>query len=168
MAIADFLVAEFDHEGANTRKLLARVPGEHAAWAPHPKSNSLGELALHIAGLPVWAGRTLRQSEVDMDPVGGPGQVKGVWQSTDALLEKFDRNMAEARAIIAETSDAQFMEPWTLKRRGVAAFTLPRIAVLRSFVFSHTIHHRGQLTVYLRLKDVPLPSIYGPTADESS
>jgi uncharacterized damage-inducible protein DinB len=167
MSMAEFLVGEFDHEAGNTRKALARVPEAHVAWQPHPKSSSLGELALHIAGLPVWVGRSLQLSEFDLPAPGGPGPTRDTWKSHDALMAKFEKNTADARAIIAATTDAQFMEPWTLKRGGVAAMTLPKVAVLRSFVFNHTIHHRGQLTVYLRLKDVPLPFLYGPTADEN-
>ena len=168
MAIADFLVGEFDHEAGSTRKMLERVPEQHVAWAPHPKSKPLGELALHIAGLPVWVGRAVTAPEYDFNGPGAPTPGLEPWQSKDALLAKFEKNVADARAIMRATSDAQMMEPWSLKRGGEVVFTLPRMAAIRSMVFSHTIHHRGQLSVYLRLKDVPLPSIYGPTADEQS
>jgi uncharacterized damage-inducible protein DinB len=166
MRIADFLVGEFDHEAGGTRRVLERVPEEHVMWAPHPKSKPLGELALHIAGLPVWVGRALSMREYDFMGPDAPKPGLQPWQSKDALLAKFDRNVADARAIMLATSDEQMMESWSLKRAGEVMFTLPRLAVLRSMVLSHTIHHRGQLTVYLRLKDVPLPGIYGPTADE--
>ena len=166
MTMAEFLVGEFDHETGGTRRVLERVPEEHAAWAPHPKSKSLGELANHIAGLPVWVGRILTSSEYDFLAPGAPTPGIRPWESKSALLEKHDKNVAEARAIIAKTSDAQFLDNFSLKRGGETVFTLPRIAALRSMVYSHAIHHRGQLTVYLRLKDVPLPGIYGPTADE--
>jgi uncharacterized damage-inducible protein DinB len=166
MTMAQFLVGEFDHETGSTRKVLERVPEEHAAWAPHAKSKPLGELANHIAGLPVWVGRILSGSEYDFLAPGAPTPGIRPWESRKALLEKHDKNVAEARAIIAKTSDAQFLENFSLKRGGETVFTLPRIAALRSMVYSHAIHHRGQLTVYLRLKDVPLPGIYGPTADE--
>jgi len=167
MAIADFLVGEFDHEAQGTRKVLERVPEAHVEWQPHPKSKSMGELANHIAGLPVWVGRALKAKEYDFMAPGAPTPGIRPWESKEALLAKFDKNAAEARALIAAASDAELMEPWSLKQSGDVLFTLPRIAVLRSMVFSHTIHHRGQLTVYLRLKDVPLPGIYGPSADES-
>jgi uncharacterized damage-inducible protein DinB len=166
MTMVEFLVGEFDHEQVSTRKLLERVPEAHVAWAPHPKSKSLGELANHIAGLPVWVGRALQKSEYDLMAPGAPTPGIRPWESRAALLEKFDRNVADARAIMLATSDAQMMESWSLKRAGEVVFTLPRVAVVRSMVLNHTIHHRGQLTVYLRLKDVPLPGIYGPTADE--
>jgi len=166
MTMAEFLVGEFDHEAQNTRKVLERVPEQHVDWAPHPKSKSLGELANHIAGLPVWGIRALTTQEYDFLAPGAPTPGIRPWESKAALLAKHDKNVAEARAVIARTTDAQFLENWSLKRGGEVVFTLPRIAALRSMVYSHTIHHRGQLTVYLRLKDVPLPGIYGPTADE--
>ena len=166
MSMADFLVGEFDHEAGSTRKVLERVPEQFVEWAPHPKSKSLGELANHIAGLPVWVGRILQSAEYDFLAPGAPTPGIRPWESKAALLEKHDKNVADARALMAKTTDAQFLEKWSLKRGGEAMFTLPRIAVLRSMVFSHTIHHRGQLTVYLRLKDVPLPGVYGPSADE--
>jgi uncharacterized damage-inducible protein DinB len=166
MTMAEFLVGELDHEAGNTRKVLERVPDAHVAWKPHAKSYSLGDLALHIANLPTWAGFTLEYPELDLDPPGGAKWPARVWEGRDAMLKTFDKNVAEARALIAAASDAEMMKPWTLKKRGVSMMTLPKVAVLRSFVFNHSIHHRGQLTVYLRLKDVPLPNIYGPTADE--
>jgi uncharacterized damage-inducible protein DinB len=166
MSMAEFLVGEFDHEAGSTRRVLERVPGEHAAWQPHPKSKSLGELANHIAGLPVWVGRALETPEYDFLAPGAPTPGIRPWESKEALLAKFDKNVADARAIMLATSDAKLMESWSLKRGGEVVFTLPRVAALRSMVFSHTIHHRGQLTVYLRLKDVPVPGVYGPTADE--
>jgi uncharacterized damage-inducible protein DinB len=166
MTMAEFLVGEFDHESGSTRRVLERVPEEQVDWAPHPKSKPLGELANHIAGLPVWAGRILGAAEYDFLAPGAPTPGVQPWESKAALLAKHDKNVADARAMIAKMSDAQLMENFSLKRGGETVFTLPRIAALRSMVYSHTIHHRGQLTVYLRLKDVPLPGIYGPTADE--
>lgn len=166
MSMVKFLVGEFDHEAGSTRRVLERVPDAHVDWAPHPKSKPLGELALHIAGLPVWVGRALTMPEYDFLGPDAPKPGLQPWVSKDALMAKFDKNVADARAILLATGDAQMMEPWSLKRGGDVMFTLPRLAVIRSMVLSHTIHHRGQLTVYLRLKDVPLPGIYGPTADE--
>ena len=166
MTMAEFLVGEFNHESGSTRKVLERVPEQQVDWAPHPKSKSLGELANHIAGIPVWVGRILNSTEYDFLAPGAPTPGIRPWESKSALLAKHDKNVADARAIIAKTSDAQFLENFSLKRGGEIMFTMPRIAVLRSMVYSHTIHHRGQLTVYLRLKEVPLPGIYGPTADE--
>jgi len=167
MKLAESLVGEFDHEAASTRRVLDRVPEAHVAWAPHPRSKTLGELANHIAGLPVWVGRVMQSKEYDFLAPSAPTPGIRPWESKAALLAKHDRNVAEARSLIASATDAQLLEPWSLKRGGEVMFTLPRIAVLRSMVYSHTVHHRGQLTVYLRLKDVPVPAVYGPTADES-
>jgi uncharacterized damage-inducible protein DinB len=165
MSIAQSILPEFDHEMANTRKVLERVPEARAAWKPHAKSWTLGELALHLANLPTWTVITLHQSELDLGP-GSGAPAKREFISRAAMLEAFDRNVAEARAAIASAGDAQMLETWTLKKDGKVALALPKVAVLRSFVMNHQIHHRGQLTVYLRSNDVPLPSLYGPSADE--
>jgi len=167
MSIAQSLLPEFDHETANTRKVLERVPEAHVAWKPHAKSYSLGDLALHLASLPTWTAITLQQPELDLD-ASGSAPPKRVWESRSALLKTFDANVAAARAVLAATPDADMMKPWTMKKGGKAVFTMPRVAVLRAFVMNHAVHHRGQLTVYLRLKDVPLPAIFGPSADEAS
>lgn len=165
MAIAQSLLPEFEHEMATTRTLLALVPAAHANWKPHPKSTSLGDLAMHLANIPSWTAMTLQQAELDLNPPGGTGWAPRKFESVPMLLQQLDDNVAAGRAAIAATSDTDFMVPWSLKNAGAVVFTLPRIATLRSFVFSHMIHHRGQFTVYLRLRDVPLPSVYGPTAD---
>ncbi|MEP7220609.1 MAG: DinB family protein [Bacteroidota bacterium] len=165
MAIAESILPEFDQEMANTRKLLTIVPEEHASWKPHEKSASMGGLALHLANIPTWTGFTLTKTELDLKPADGGGFVPPTYTSMADTLEQFDKNVADARATIASTSDEEMMVPWTLMQGEHKVFTLPRVAVLRSFVLSHSIHHRGQLDVYLRLKDVPLPGIYGPSAD---
>lgn len=167
MSIAHSLLPEFDNETATTRKLLALIPEKEAAWKPHPKSFTLGDLGVHLAGLITWTKTTLRDSEFDMNPANAEGFKPGAFTSTAAVLEMFDANVAAARTLIAETPDPAFMETWTLKKAGQTMFAAPRIGVLRSFVLNHLVHHRGQLTVYLRLRDVPLPSVYGPTADEA-
>lgn len=166
MAISDSFLPEFDNETATTRRVLERIPNDRADWRPHPKSWTVGELGLHIANLLSWTGFTINGSEFDTNPPDGSGPPKVAFESTAAILETFDKNVAEARAMIAGASDADLMAPWTLKSGGQPIFTLPKVAVLRSFVFNHEVHHRGQLTVYLRLMDIPLPSVYGPTADE--
>ncbi len=165
MSIAQSMLPEFDHEIATTRTLLERVPGDKAAWKPHPKSTALGRLSMHIAELPQWVAATLRQTEIDVNPVEGPGFVSTPFESTPAMLAAFDANAKAARAVLETTPDADFFVPWSLKDAGKVTFTMPRVAVLRSFVMNHIVHHRGQLSVYLRLNDVPLPNIYGPTAD---
>jgi uncharacterized damage-inducible protein DinB len=163
MAIAESLLPEFDHEMATTRSLLERVPETEGAWVPHAKSMPLGRLAAHIAELVAWTNSTIQQTELDF---GVPGAYNPAQLTTTAkLLELFDANVKSARAAIAGVSDADLMVPWTLRNGEHVIITMPRVAVLRSMVMNHVIHHRGQLSVYLRLHDVPLPSIYGPTAD---
>jgi uncharacterized damage-inducible protein DinB len=165
MAIKDALLPEFDHEMATTRRLLERLPEAEFAWKPHTRSMALGQLAGHIANLPQWCSATLASTVFDLDalPVDARPQLPA---SRAAVIEEFDGKVAAARNRLTSTTDAEFMTPWTLKKGGQEVFTLPRISAIRSFVMNHLIHHRGQLSVYLRLKDVPLPSIYGPTADE--
>ena len=165
MTIAQSMLPEFDHEMATTRSLLERVPDAQAAWRPHAKSTALGDLAAHVVSLASWAVPVVRQTEMDLNPPGGPAFTPPTFTSTAALLERFDANVAAAREHIARTSDDDLMVSWSLKNGGHAIFSMPRIAVLRMFFMNHILHHRGQLSVYLRLNDVPLPSIYGPTAD---
>lgn len=167
MAIAQSILPEFKHEMTNTRRVLERVPEAHAAWKPHAKSYSLGELALHIANIAAWAPVTIKDDELDFDKANNQASIfPRVFTTREALLAVFDKNMSEAVDAISSASDDVMRNSWTLKSRGKVVFSLPRVAVLRSFVMNHLIHHRGQLTVYLRMKDVPLPAIYGNTADE--
>jgi len=165
MSIAQTLLPEFDHEMANTRRLLEVVPAADAAWRPHPKSYSLGDLTAHIATLPLWGRIALQQPELDLGSPANASIARVRFTTVAELLEQFDRNVREARAALASTSDAAMGLTWSLKNAGTPIFTLPRAVVMRGFVLSHMIHHRGQLSVYLRLRDVPLPSLYGPTAD---
>jgi uncharacterized damage-inducible protein DinB len=164
MAIVDALLPEFDHEIATTRKLLERVPEDRLDWKPHPKSWSLGQLAQHVATLPLWGAMTVNQVELDLagDFAVEPARTRA------ALLALFDTNASGTRAALTGKSDAEMMAPWTLKRGGQTIFSMPRASVWRSFVMSHLIHHRGQLSVYLRMNDLPVPSIYGPSADEAT
>jgi uncharacterized damage-inducible protein DinB len=164
MAIRDALLPEFDHEMATTRRLLERLPESEFAWRPHAKSMALGQLAGHIANLPQWCSATLASTVFDLDSLPSPRPEPPATRA--AVIEEFDGKVAAARNQLTATTDAEFMTPWTLKKGGQEVFTLPRISAIRSFVMNHLIHHRGQLSVYLRMKDVPLPSIYGPTADE--
>ena len=165
MALADSLLPEFDQELATTRRVLEACPADRADWKPHPKSFSVGELGLHIANLLTWAGRTLEATEYDVDPPDGSAAPAPVFESVAANLTRFDQNSAAARASIANATDEDLKVHWTLKHAGRELFTLPRLACLRSFILNHLIHHRGQLTVYLRQLEVPLPQVYGPTAD---
>jgi uncharacterized damage-inducible protein DinB len=165
MKISQMFLPEFDQEMANTRKTLERVPEGKTDWKPHEKSMTLGRLAGHIAELPGWAGETFNRDELEVMPPGEPPK-PFISSSPKELLDTFDKKTAEARALIEAASDEDMMKPWTLKVRGKTAFTLPKSAVLRGFVINHIIHHRAQLGVYLRLNDVPVPSMYGPSADE--
>jgi uncharacterized damage-inducible protein DinB len=161
MTLNQILLPEFDHEMANTRRALARVPGDRLDWSPHPKSMTLGRLASHLAEFGDWAAQTCEQEELDLSGYQPP-----VYSSTAEILETFDANVAAGRAALAAASDELLKGKWSLRSGGHAVFTMPRAAVLRSFVLSHLIHHRGQLSVYLRLLDLPVPALYGPSADE--
>ncbi len=161
------MLSEFDAEAANTRKTLERVPEAAFGWKPHGKSFSMGELATHLANIPGWMAYILEEDSFDIMPGGiEPPRVQSA-ASRDELLGQFDTNIARSRAALAGVDDVRLSQPWTLLSNGAALFTEPRIAVLRSIIFSHTIHHRAQLGLYFRLLDVPVPPTYGPSADES-
>ena len=160
MNVASDLLPEFEQEMATTRRLLERVPSDRAQWKPHPKSFALGHLAQLVSWMPGWIANTARQTALDL--LAAPGYS---FETTETLLAGFDHNVREAREALASAQDADFKVPWSLKRGDQVLFTAPRGAVVRMHI-SHLSHHRGQLTVYLRLLDVPIPSIYGPTADE--
>ena len=164
MAIADALLPEFDHEMTVTRKLLERIPEDKFDWKPHDKSMSLGQLAQHVATIPVWGAVTLNQTEFDV----GADQRPAMMTKRADLLAAFDKNVSDARAALVGRGDGELMAPWALKRGGQTIFSMPRAAVWRSFVMSHLIHHRAQLGVYCRMHNVPLPAMYGQSADEGS
>ena len=164
MPISASVLPEFDTEMATTRTLLERVPESRASWAPHARSRTLGELALHIASLPRLGLITMESDELDVEPLNGGNGAVG-FNGTADLVRAFDENVKRARVAIESATDSDMMEAWTLRRAGRTVWTLPRAAVLRSFILSHMIHHRGQLSVYLRLTEVPVPAVYGPTAD---
>jgi len=166
MSLSAALLPEFDHEMAGMRKTLARVPEDRLAWRPHPKSMTLGGLATHLANIPSWIGYTIKLDSLDLAPVGAPPWREEEKTSRQALLDHFDTHLGEGRALLAAASDETLLASWTLLGGGKPHFTMPRVAVLRSFVMNHAIHHRAQLGVYLRLLDVPVPGLYGPTADE--
>jgi uncharacterized damage-inducible protein DinB len=165
MGLADALLPEFDREMGVTRRLLERVPDGQFAWQPHPKSMTLGRLAEHLAELPQWVGATVMQTSLDLAVARRPEGYQPP-ATRAAVLAMFDANVAAARGALAGRSDAELMAPWSLLRGEHTLFTMPKAGVLRAFVLNHIVHHRGQLSVYLRLRDVPLPSIYGPSADE--
>lgn len=166
MPISKSILPEFDHEMANTRKTLERVPDEKFAWKPHEKSTSLGGLATHLANIPSWTKNTFEADELDLMPAGSEPPRMEQAKSTAEVLEAFDKNVASARVALENAADDSWQGDWTLRMGEKRIFTLPRAAVMRGFVMNHLIHHRAQLGVYLRLLDVPVPSIYGPSADE--
>jgi uncharacterized damage-inducible protein DinB len=163
MPLVDALLPEFDHEMTVTRKVLERVPEDRLDWKPHPKSMALGQLAQHVATIPMWGSMTLNRTELDL----GGSQPLPPMNTRAELLAAFDQNVKETRAALTGKSDGELMVPWTLKNSGHTILSMPRAAVWRGFVMSHHIHHRAQLAVYLRMNDVPIPSMYGPSADEN-
>jgi len=166
MSLSQTMLPEFDQEMANTRKTLERVPDDKLGWKPHEKSTSLGGLATHLANIPSWTKNTFEQDELDIAPPGAPPFRLEEAKSRTELLKAFDKNAADARAALVGASDESWMQSWSLLHGGNKIFTMPRTAVMRGFVMNHLIHHRAQLGVYLRLLDVPVPAIYGPSADE--
>jgi uncharacterized damage-inducible protein DinB len=163
--ISSALIAEMEHEAATARKCLERINPELFGWKPHEKSMSFGHLASHIAEMFGWTPVTLQQPELDFSKFDyKPFEPK----TTEELLEFFDKNVAEALDVLRNTPDEVYLENWTMRNGENVYFTLPKIATMRSFVMNHIVHHRGQLSVYLRLNDIAVPSIYGPSADEGT
>jgi uncharacterized damage-inducible protein DinB len=160
MSIIPALITEFDQEMKTTRRLLERVPTEKGHGKPHPKSFSLGHLAQLISWMPGWVANTLTETELNL--LATPNYS---YETTETLLADFDYNVAQTKAALAKAKDSDLEVPWSLKRGDQVFFTQPRGVVVRTHI-THLSHHRGQMTVYLRLLDVPIPSIYGPTADE--
>lgn len=167
MRIAEGYIIEFDAEMANTRRILELVPEALLDYRPHPKSMNMARLAGHIAEMGAWGTSTAKLDSLDISPVDGPAFEPYVAEKTSALLDFFDNAVAGAREAILQLSDEAMLKPWTLNRAGHELFTMPRIAVLRSMILSHIIHHRAQLGVYLRINDIPIPGMYGPSADDA-
>ncbi len=161
-SIKQLALGDLEHELANNRAVLERVPDDRLDWKPHPKSFSLGELAVHVARLPFWITSTLRNDFFDLTGITHNAPAT----SRQALLDAFDQTAAEMRAALEATDDTALLRPWELRMGDQVLTRMPKLAVVRGMGISHFIHHRGQLTVYLRLLDVPLPPLYGPSADE--
>ena len=166
MSLATSFLPELDREMATTRRLLERTSDAHLAWKPHEKSQTFGGLATHLANIPTWISISLGGDSFDARPKDSPPPRAKLLESRSEILETFDRNVAAARAALAAASDELMNGSWSLLAGGEVRFTMPRAVVVRSFVLNHLIHHRGQFSVYLRLCDIPVPSIYGPSADE--
>jgi uncharacterized damage-inducible protein DinB len=163
---AEALLSEFDQEMANTRKVLERVPEDKLEWKAHPKSNTIGWNANHIADLPNWLVQVLTKPALDIAPVGGEPYVFPKLTTSPEILALFDRNVAAAREAITRVKDEEMGQAWTLSGGGQTYFTMPRAAVVRGMVLNHLMHHRACLCVYLRLNDIPVPGLYGPSGDE--
>ncbi len=163
--IASALIAEMEQEAAVTKTCLERIPTDKFDWKPHEKSMTFGRLASHVAEMFAWTPSTMEHAELDFSKMDyKPFEPK----TTEELVEFLDKNVAEAIAALRSSADDRFMESWTMRNGEQVYFTMPKIAVMRSFVMNHIIHHRGQLSVYLRLNDIAVPSIYGPSADEGT
>jgi len=161
--IANSLIAELENEAQTTRKVLERIPADKFGWKPHEKSMEFGRLATHVAEMHGWTKPTVEQPELDFAKMDyKPFEPK----TTAELVEHFEKNLAEALETLKGASDDLWHEPWSLRNGEQIYFTMPKIAVMRSMVLNHIVHHRGQLSVYLRLNDIPVPSLYGPSADE--
>ncbi|MEP7117414.1 MAG: DinB family protein [Acidobacteriota bacterium] len=165
MPLVDALLPEFDREVASTRRLLERLPDGQLEWRPHPKSMTLGALATHLSELGTWGAATINLPAIDLESMTRPPDYVAP-ATRAAILAVFEEKMAGARSALVDKSDAELLAPWTLRRGAHEFFTMPKASCWRTFVMNHLIHHRGQLTVYLRQLDVPLPSIYGPSADQ--
>lgn len=162
MSIVQPLIDELVHEGATTRRLLQRVPQDKFAWKPHEKAKSLGQLVTHIASVQGNLATMLQGSSAE---AGSAGR-EVVPETTDDLVALFDSNLERAKTMLAKITDDDVRTAWSMTREGKTMITMPKIAVIRTIILNHIYHHRGQLSTYLRILDVPLPSIYGPTADE--
>lgn len=163
MAINEALIGELQHEAGTTRKLLERIPTEKFSWKPHEKSMTMIRLATHVADMFGWFRPTLEQDELDFSK----GYEEPKPANTEELVDLLDKNVAAATESLKKTDDAAFTKNWRLRNGEQIYFEMPKIAVARSFIMNHIMHHRGQLSVYLRLNDIPVPAIYGPSADES-
>jgi uncharacterized damage-inducible protein DinB len=166
MPIAASMLPEFDQEMATTRKVLERVPDDKLNYQPHAKSMTFNQLASHVAEMVGWIADTMKQDSFDMAPPDGPKWEAYVAQSNADLMATFDKNCAAAREALAAGTDEAMMKTWSLLSGGNVLFSMPRVACIRGMLLNHVIHHRGQLSVYLRLNDIPVPAIYGPSADE--
>jgi uncharacterized damage-inducible protein DinB len=166
MSISQSLLPEFDQEMANTRKVLERIPADKLDWKAHPKSNAIGWVGMHLAEIPKFAALSLERDSFDVAPPGEEPYRTPKAGSVGEILAEFDKCMKAGRAAIAAAKDEDFFKPWSLLNGGQTIFTMPRMTMVRSFVMNHSVHHRAILCVYLRLNDVAVPGLYGPSGDE--
>lgn len=165
MRIGQSMLDEFDMEMGGTRTVLERVPNDKLSWKIHAKSNTIGWVANHLADIPAWVDMTISHDTFDVEPVAGQMYQSPKLESIDEILALFDKNVSQARQLLESVEDATLHEPWTLLKTGEVIMTMPRLAVVRTWVINHTIHHRAHLCVYLRVNDIPVPGLYGPSAD---
>ncbi len=165
MTLADALIKELRYESGKSKKMIERVPQDNMGWKIHEKSMPIGRLAQHIASTPIWAGRTLDSDHIDFGNGSVPPPI-GPLESVDEILTLFSQKIDEAVETFAKYPDEHYHAQWEMRNAGNILFARPRIDVIRDFLFNHTIHHRGQLSVYLRVLDIPVPGMYGPSADE--
>ena len=163
MNLSEQIAAQLKHEAATTRRMLERLPAEDFGWKPHEKSMPLGKLAVHIVEMTGWITETIKKEQIDF---AAGDYVPVEVESTEELIKFFDKTLSSCLDTLNGVPDEHFLQPWSLRNGEEVYFTMPRIAVIRGMCLSHTIHHRGQLSVYMRLRDIPVPSIYGPSADE--
>jgi uncharacterized damage-inducible protein DinB len=168
MSIVDLLLPELDNEIAVTRRVLERVPDERGEWRPHPKAFPMAHLAQLVARLPSWTSMVMKQTEIDIAPTTGRKSSGYTIEKTATLLAELDKNAQEGRSALVRATDADFNVPWTLKKAGAVMLSTSRYHMLRSMVFNHLVHHRAQLGLYLRLADLTVPPMYGPTADDAT
>jgi uncharacterized damage-inducible protein DinB len=167
MTYAETILPEFDQEMANTRRVLERLPDDKLNWRPHPKSNTIGWNANHLAEIPGWIVDVLQAPSFDIHPPGGQRYKSPTLASRKEILDLFDRNVAAGRSALAAANDDQIAQSWSLLQQGTPILTLSRAAAIRGFILNHLIHHRAILCVYLRLNDIPVPGMYGPSGDET-
>lgn len=167
MNIADLLLPEFNEEMANTRKVLERIPDDKLGWKAHPKSNTIGWVGAHLAEIPGWLAPTIEQDSWDIHPVGGEPYRTPTFGSSREILASFDANVAAAQKVLPKATNESLMKNWSLLMQGKPIFTMSRYSCIRSFILNHTVHHRAFLCSYLRLNDIPVPGMYGPSGDEN-
>lgn len=165
MTIGNTLAAELKHEAGTTRKIIERLPEDKFEWKPHEKSMTLRTLATHIIEMMSWTATTLTEDGLDFATMDYKPPVH---ETTASMLESFDKNVTDALAVLSTVEDSDMFKPWCMRNGETIYFEMPRVAVMRSMVMNHIVHHRGQLAVYIRMLDIPVPSIYGPSADEGS
>ncbi len=163
MQISELFILELNQEAMSTRKMIERVPTDKLEWRPHEKSMTIGRLATHIAELTVWFERVISANEFDFATVIFKSQSR---DTTEQIVELFTKQLAEAISLLETAGDETLNAVWTLRRGEQVMLQLPRKVILRTFAFNHVYHHRGQLSVYLRLLNIPVPGMYGPSADE--